>query len=109
MKIKKKGNYLEIDGKLYKVTSSKGKEKFEDMEFEPAKENIDKLVSIIAKRLSKSISPEEILKNAMYDMEEEDIRKIYDKITKQKTKPKIKKNYGCLQLNVGGIYIPVRQ
>ena len=108
MKIKKKGNYLEINGKLYRVINSTGKEKFEDMEFEPIKTDVESLIKKIAKKIKGALNPEEIIENALYDLSEEDIKKLYEKITKQKTKPKMKKEYGCFEMSVGGIKIPIR-
>lgn len=108
MKIKKKGNYLEIDGKLYKVTSSEGKEKFEDMEFEPIKKDIENMIKKIASKVKEAVNPEEIVENALYDLNEKTIEELYNKLTKKKLRPKMKKNYGCFQLVVGGIAIPIR-
>ncbi|MEK6878602.1 MAG: hypothetical protein AABY22_03290 [Nanoarchaeota archaeon] len=108
MKIKKKGNYLEINGKLYRVTESKGKINFEDMEFEPVSKDIEKMIRAIAKKIKGAVNPEEIIENALYDLSEEQIEKIHKKLTVQRTKPKMKKRYGCFELNVGGISIPIR-
>ena len=108
MKIKKKGNYLEIEGKLYKVTSGKATEKFEEMEFEKVNSNVEKMIKEIAQKVKGAVNPEEIVENALYDLDEKDIKSLFVKLTKQKTKPKMKKRYGCFELDVGGINIPIR-
>ena len=110
MKIKKKGNYLEIEGKLYKVNQSRSSttEKFEDMEFEPVNSNIQEMIKKIADKVKDAVNPEEIVENALYDLDEETIKKLFKKLTLKKTKPKMRKRYGCFHLNVGGIDIPIR-
>lgn len=55
------------------------------MKFEPVKLDVEKLVGEIARKLKDSVNAEEIIE-----------------------RPKIKKEYGCLQLKVGGYIIPIR-
>jgi len=110
MKIIKKGNYMEIAGKLYTIDSDKSRanKKMEELEFHEVKENINKMCDIIAEKLKNSVNADEIIKNALFDLDEEDIKKIFLKVTKQKIKPKMRKRYGCFILDVEGIDIPIR-
>jgi hypothetical protein len=108
--VHKRGNYMEIDGILYKLKmepQSDGK-MGEIMEFIPVESDIDVLIDEIAGILKNNLDPAEVLRNAMYDMDESEIIRLHDKLTKQKTKPRIEKEWGCMKMMVGGIGIPVR-
>ena len=108
IKIKKIGNFLELDGKWYfpkqhdPIDSGKSII-FKEVDKKAVKENIDFLVKTLKPHLDKGM----ILEDALGELKPRQLEKISNSIKVGK-KPKVKKRYGCVELEVNGIAVPIR-
>ncbi len=108
--IEKDGNLLRIGNKWYRFSIN------DDGDFrtgehileEVNKKKRDKRIEFISKKLFTFVEPELIMKDALKDLAEEELEKLftYVKKHKDKLKPKIKKH--CVQMKVAGVEIPIR-
>lgn len=108
--IQKDGNLLKIDGKWYRFGVN------EDSDFatgqynleEVDKEKIDRQTAIITSKLFSFVDPKLVLKDALKDLDDKSLEKLYKYVKnhKGKIKPKIKKH--CIQMKVAGVEIPIR-
>ena len=111
LKFKKKGGYAEIDGKLYRMKVTQQHKESEDVEFVLVKDqNILKKMKEIAQTIKDAVKPEDVIQNALYDMSEVEVLKLYKTVTSKKfeKKPVTKVKHGCMELHVGKIVVPLR-
>jgi hypothetical protein len=112
MKITKKGNYLIMNGKWYvfNIPIQDGDFNTGDWEMTEVKKpkELNEKINKITEEIFESLDREIIMKDALFDMTPIEIEVIYQKLFKNKRKPKLKMKKHCIQLDVGGIGIPIR-
>ena len=106
--VKKIGNFLEIDGKWYFPILHSPKDKGKSLIFkEVDKEKIKTNIEFLVKTLKPYIDREMILEDALSELKPYELEKLSKSLKIGKT-PKVKKRYGCVELNVDGVNIPIR-
>jgi hypothetical protein len=107
-RVEMKGHFLVIDGDYYIAQVNEdgdfdtGAFKFRRIE----REKIDKMVKTIAEKLKGSLDPEIVLKDALMELPEKDLKKLTLKLVKEKPKITVRKH--CVQMKVGGVKIYIR-
>ena len=108
--VKKLGNMLIIDGKLYEPAWNKDAKDGEYLRFKLVKEKkklLDK-IDTIAERLSKDLNGKEVIRNALGELPHKNIDKLYDTLFIKKKKTRTRQRHGCYEMLVGGECIPLR-
>jgi len=112
MKITKKGSYLIMDGKWYIFNKpiEDGNWNTADWDMTEIKKpkELNEKIERIAKEIFESLDREVVLKDALFAMTPIEIETIYHKLFKNKKPPKPKMHKGCVDLDVGGVKIPIR-
>ncbi len=110
IKMEQDGNLLRIGNKWYEfVTNTDGDFRTgTHILVEVNKKKIDKQIELITNKLFSFINPKIVLKDALKDVPEKQLNKLYFKLknNKMKVKPKIEKH--CVRMKVAGINIPIR-
>jgi hypothetical protein len=106
--VKKIGNFLEIDGKWYfpKQHSPKDRGKaiiFREVDKKIVEDNLKFLVNTLKPYLDGKM----VLEDAIADLKPTEITKLFDALKTGK-KPTVKRKYGCVDMVVNGITIPIR-
>jgi ubiquinone biosynthesis protein Coq4 len=107
MKVKKLGNYIELDGKLYQFASVSQLKDKEEMILNPISKpklllkKIDEVSNILADKLNKK----ELMRTALLDMPVDSFNKVYASLKKKK---KVRQRHGCFEMVVGKEIIPIR-
>ena len=108
LRIKKIGNFLEIDNEWYfpkqhsRIDSGKTVI-FKKVDKRAVKENIDFLVKTLKPYVDKGM----ILEDALSELKPRELVRITESIKLGK-KPKVKQRYGCVNLEVNGVNIDIR-
>lgn len=107
LKLKKLGNYLEIDGNLYQFNGVQSMKDKEVMILKPIKNHkkLLKKIEEISKVLGDKLDNAELMRTALLDMPVDSFEKVYKAIKKKK---KIKQRHGCFEMIVGNEIIPIR-
>ena len=108
--VRKLGNFLEIDGKLYQPIYRKDRKTDEFLRFKLVKQQKESLKQIekIAKKLAPKLNAQEVIRNALLDMPIGNINRIHKALFEQKKKPVIKQHHGCYDMEIGKEVIPIR-
>ena len=108
--MEKDGNFIRIGDKWYAfMTNDDGDFRTgEHTLIEVDKARFDRKIEQITAVLFSSIDPKLVMKDALKDLLEDELDKILKYIKKHKGKiqPKIRKH--CIQMEVGGVKIPIR-
>lgn len=109
MKVIKVKNWLKIGNDYYKPEHDEksGGWNFMKVSKKEVKE-FDNLRKEIIKKVVSSVSPEQVLDDALSELTLEDLKGIYHNLYKAKRKPKPRVKPGCLELTVGKYAIPIR-
>ena len=110
IKVEKDGNLLRINNKWYRFLINgdgdfrTGTHILEEVN----KTKRDEEINRITEKLFSFLDGKIVLKDALKDMAEEDLEKLYNYILKHKgkLKPKIKKH--CVMMTIGNCEIPIR-
>ena len=109
MKIERDGNLLRIGNKwntfLVNLDGdfNTGTHTLEEVD----KEKRDKQINLLTNALFTSLDPKLVMRDALKDMTEEELYKLYKYIKKHRDiKPKVKKD--CVAMSLGGVDIPIR-
>lgn len=108
--VKKIGNRLIINERLYEPIWKDEKKDSEILNFRLVKDKgklLDK-INKLAKRLSSVLDSEEVLKNALGEIETESIDKLYKSLILKGKKPKVRHRHGCLEMVVGKETLQIR-
>lgn len=107
MKVKKVGNYIEINGQWYFPTQRSPKDKkdilFKEVDKEKIKMNLDFLLG----KLEGYVDKRMLLEDALAELKPKELEKLCKALEGDK-KPKVKHYYGCVIMNVGGVEIQLR-
>jgi len=99
--IKKMGNFLVIDGDLYEPDCSEDKSDHEFLKFNKVSmKRFNKLKNEIAEKLKDKLKSKDVIENALMDMSLQAMERLIKSLNSVK-KPRIRKRYGCLNLEVG--------
>jgi hypothetical protein len=110
IRIEKDGNFVRIGTKWYAFRAN------DDGDFrtgdhvlvEIDKKRYDKRVDAITERLFSFVNPKLVMKDALKDMMEEELIQLERHIKKCKGKLKVTTRKHCIQMEVGGVKIPIR-
>jgi len=106
--IKKIGNFLEIDGKWYFPKRHSPKDDGKSIIFkEVDKKVLEENMKFLVEKLKPYIDGEMILKDALADMKPFELERLMKALNSGK-QPKVKKKYGCVELCVNNVTIPIR-
>ena len=107
-RIRKVGNFLEIDGEWYFPKMHSPIDSGKTLIFKKVdKETIKGNILFLAKTLKPFIDKNMILEDALSDMKPIELHKLTETMKTGK-KPKVIRRYGCVELKVGAITIPIR-
>jgi len=104
--IDKRKRIIKIGNKYYRLEEDLKTGQIKTIPIKPKR--LEKMVNEIADYLISKIDKKEILVDAIYELSLEEIEGIYKRLFKAKRKPKIKKKNGCIELQVGSFWIPIR-
>lgn len=97
---------MTIEGKKYIVKNIIHKKGDDTLELLPYdKGEYDKVVGEIVEAVKKTVDPEEAVKQALANLEYDEILEIHNALYKKKQKPKSRK--GCYEITVGRHSIPM--
>jgi hypothetical protein len=106
-KIRKLGNFLEIDGKWYfPKQHTKGKGEyiiFKEVDKNAVRGNIDFLVKTLKPYLDKGM----ILEDALCELKPRQLVRLTESLKTGK-RPKVRNRFGCVEMEVDGTQIDVR-
>jgi len=97
---------LNVDGKWFKPEYSDTKHKWVFVEVDKPK--LDEKINKIIEKLKPAINPEQILRDALFDMDLIELQKLYENLFEAKRKAKPKERPGCVEIKVGDIVVPIR-
>lgn len=107
--IERDGNLLRIGNKWYCFTINEdgdfrtGTHTLEEVDIKKR----DKQIATISEKLFKFVEPRLVLEDALKDMGETALEKVYNYVRKHKdVKPRVIKH--CVAMKVGGVQIPIR-
>jgi hypothetical protein len=106
IEVKKIGDFLEIDGKWYFPTrhAKKGKALlFTEVDKSAVQENIKNVIKILKPYLSREM----VLEDALSSLRPRELMKLLESLKTGK-KPNVKRSFGCVDMIVNGISIPIR-
>lgn len=110
VRMEKDGNLLKVGDKWYRfVTNVDGDFRTGEYLLEEVDKNkIDKQIETIVEKLFKFIEPKLVLEDALKDLDEKELYKLYKFVLKKgrQLKPKVQKH--CINMKVGGVDIPIR-
>ena len=107
--LQRDGNLLRIGGKWYVFTPNEDEDfRTGDYELiEVDKKKIDKQINFITEKLFEHVNKELIMQDALKDMQQDELEKLYNYIKKKvKLKPKLVKH--CVRMDVGKYKIWLR-
>ena len=111
IKVKKFGNMLIINGKIYEPSFDMSKDN-KDGEYLKFKKIDDKeylrKVDTIARKLAPKLDSLEVMKNALGELPTKNLDKIYDSLFIKKKKTRTRQRHGCYEMLVAGETIPIR-
>ena len=108
-KVEADGNFIRIDKSWYQFETNKDND-FGTGEIILRKVNrkeIDRKVKFISEKFFTFIDPELVLRDAVKELPEESLNKLYKYVKKHKNaKPKVIKH--CIAMEIGNVQIPIR-
>lgn len=106
-KIEKIHKYLVIGGEYYAISHIDGKPDFTKISKKTI-EKIEKKVDKIAEELKRNLDSKAVLKEAIFNLEEKEIDKLYNSVfkSKQKYKPKTREHH-CVDMKIGNFVLPI--
>lgn len=107
LKLKKLGNYLEVNGVLYQFAGVKQMKDKETMMLEPIKKPMALLKKIdeVAELLSDKLDKKELMRTALLDMPHDSFEKVYTSLKKKK---KVRQRHGCFEMAIGDEVVRIR-
>jgi hypothetical protein len=108
LKIRKVGNFLEIDGKWYFPKQHSPKDDGKAIIFRKVdKKLIEEKLGFIVEKLKPYLDKKMILSDALGELRPAELTKLSESL-RVGVKPKVRKYYGCVEMQVNGVSIPIR-
>jgi hypothetical protein len=107
MKIKKLGNYLEINGKLYQFDRVKALKDKEEMILKPIfkPKRLLREIDEVSKILADKLDNKELMRTALLDIPIDSFKRVYKAVKKKK---RIRQRHGCFEMDIGKETIQIR-